>query len=114
MSEIVLVQNSHPVAAIAVPDDAGHRALAEQVRAAVADATGAKLPIIDDEKALAGLGERNLVVIGNLMTNRVAERLYHNFYVASDASQPGPGRYEFRTVHDPEALGIGVVFCGGE
>ncbi|MEA3402446.1 MAG: hypothetical protein U9R79_14510 [Armatimonadota bacterium] len=113
MTEIALVEDGRPTADIAVPDDAHHRALAERVREAVEEATGARLPVIGDGRALATLGERNLVVIGNLMTNAVAARLYHNYYVASDAAHPEAGLPELRTVHDPEALGIGVVFCGG-
>ncbi|MGD9495810.1 MAG: hypothetical protein AB7Y46_05840 [Armatimonadota bacterium] len=113
MTQIALVEGGRPAAAIAVPDDAQHLMLAERVRDAIEQATGARLPIVSDERALRTLGERNLIVIGNLMTNAVAARLYHNYYVASDALHPGPGLPELRTVHDPEALGIGVVFCGG-
>ncbi len=113
MGEIALVKDGRPVAAIAVPEEEGHRHLAARVRDAVRDATDAQLPVISDVEAAASIGRRNLIVIGNLMTNKVAERLYHNYYVASDAVQPGPGRYELRTVHDPEALSVGIVFCGG-
>ncbi len=113
IDEVVLVEAGRPLAAIAVPDEQEHRSLAARVQEAIKAATGAQLPIISDSAAAADIGKRNLVVIGNLMTNQVAERLYHNYYVASDAAQPGAGRYELRTVHDPETLGIGVVFCGG-
>ncbi len=113
MSEIVLVRNGEATAAIAVPDEGVERQQAARIQEAIRAATGAELPIISDRAAAARIGERNLVVIGNLMSNEVAERLYRNYYVASDAVQPGAGNYELRTVHDPEALGIGVVFCGG-
>ncbi|GAG43614.1 unnamed protein product, partial [marine sediment metagenome] len=99
MSQVVLVKAGRPAAAIAVADDEQHRTLAAQVQDAIKQATGAQLPIISDTEAAANIGSGNLVVIGNLMTNKVAERLYHNYYIASDAAQPGPGRYEFRTVH---------------
>lgn len=113
LTEVSLVDGGRATASIAVPTDDEYVALAHRIRSAIADATGARLPVISDEEALNDLGSRNLVVIGNLMTNRVAARLYHNYYVAADAAQPGPGIPELRTVHDPEALGIGVVFCGG-
>jgi len=113
MSEIVLVRNGEASAAIAVPEEGVERQQAARIQEAIKQATGAELPTIDDSAAAARIGERNLVVIGNLMSNEVAARLYRNYYVASDAAQPGAGHYELRTVHDPEALGIGVVFCGG-
>ena len=113
MAEIVLVRDGKPHAAIAAGGDDAHGKAIHQMQQAILQTTGAKLPIIDDTQAEKELGKQNLVVIGNLMTNRVAARLYRNYYVNSDAIVPGPGRYELRTVHDPEALGIGVVFCGG-
>jgi hypothetical protein len=113
MAEIVLVSNGEPTAAIAVPEQGVERQQGARVQEAIRAATGARLPIVSDSAAAAQIGSRNLVVIGNLMSNQVAARLYHNYYVASDAAQPGAGYYELRTVHDPEALGIGVVFCGG-
>ena len=113
MSKIVLVRNGEASAAIAVPEEGVEHQQAARIQEAIKQATGAELPIISDSAAAARIGEQNLVVIGNLMSNEVAARLYRNYYVASDAVQPGAGNYELRTVHDPEALGIGVVFCGG-
>ena len=113
MTRIVLVKDGEPHAVIAAPRDDVHRNAAREIQQAVLKATGARLPIIDDAEAEKRFADQNLVVIGNLMTNRVAERLYRNYYVNADARFPGKGRYELRTVHDPEGLGTGMVFCGG-
>ena len=111
LGEIELVKAGKPTAAIAAAQE--YSQAAQRLQSAVRNATGAVLPIISDQQAASELGKQNLVVIGNLDTNRVSARLYRNYYVTSDALVPGAGQYELRTVHDPEALGIGVVSCGG-
>lgn len=91
-----------------------YRREAERLRAHLSRIGRVEVPVkMPGEVGPAERGGRTLVVLGNLMTNPLAAELYRLRRVISDASRPGAGGYEIRTVYDPWLAGTNVVFCGG-
>ncbi len=91
-----------------------HSREAERLRAHLSRIGRVEVPVkTPGEVGPAERGGRTLVVLGNLMTNPLAAELYRLRLVISDASRPGAGGYEIRTVYDPWLAGAKVIFCGG-
>lgn len=115
-----LVAAGQPAAAIVAPVD--YAADAARLNAAIAQAGGVALPLLDPAVALAeipvgglyekGLG-RNLICLGNRSTNPAIGRLYDQYYTLLDLKYPGPGGWVLRSLHDPFGDGHNVLFCGG-
>ncbi|MDP6775172.1 MAG: hypothetical protein QGI83_00240 [Candidatus Latescibacteria bacterium] len=109
-----IVVDGQARAAIVSPLDAGYVSLATRVQKEIEDATGIRLPTLDDARISADDWKRqNTIALGNLMDSRFAERLYRMYYVYADARYPGTGGYVVRTVHDPWGTGTNVLFLGG-
>ena len=88
--------------------------LAERLQADIEEATGIKLPVFDDVKALRNLDKkRHLIVLGHYGNNKVIEHFYYRWYLVVDGVQPGKGGYVLQTVHNPDALGINLIVVGG-
>ncbi|NLE66064.1 MAG: hypothetical protein GX608_01420, partial [Lentisphaerae bacterium] len=116
--DTVLVSDGAAAAAIVAPDAPGYADLAGDVRRAIKDLTGAELPIITDTAAAAELDQaggnkRAMIVLGNLMTSKVSERLYVMEQLDVDASWPGEGGHLVQTVHDPMGDGRNFISLGG-
>ncbi|MBM3858734.1 MAG: hypothetical protein FJ395_03685 [Verrucomicrobia bacterium] len=113
--ETALVRNGAGAAAIVPADGEPWRGAAAKLQAAIAAKTGVTLPIVPPSKITdADWAGRHLVVIGNLLTNPVYARLYHNYFVCADAAYTGTGGYELRSVHDPWGLGRNVIVLGAQ
>ena len=113
--ETALASNSVAAAAIVAADGEPWAGAAAKLQAAIAAKTGVTLPIVSPAKiADADWAARHLVVIGNLLTNPVFARLYHNYFVCADAAYTGNGGYELRSVHDPWGTGHNVIALGAQ
>jgi len=99
--ETALVENASPRAVVVPP--AGGADLAKKVRDAVEKVSGVRLPVVADPKAIPP--DKNIIVIGNMLNNKIAERLYWNYYSREDSLTPGPGAYVIRTVSRPYGFG---------
>lgn len=98
-----------------------YRALAERLAAAVARLTGTPPALASDTELMptrstplpASWRERELILLGNLNTNRALQPLYANFVVSTDATYPGGNGYDLRTLVNPFATGANAVLAGG-
>lgn len=109
-----LVAAGQPTAMIVSGQDDAYDALAEKLQEAIERASGVKLAIArDTDLGEADYGRMNMILLGNLMTNRVVARLYCQEYLNTDAGWPGKPGYLLETVHNPLGLGHNFVSCGG-
>ncbi len=122
-----LVRDGAPVATIAIPDGPAWAEIANSLADRVEEITGVRLPIVPAESPVSGPafvfsadamrspaeGGRNLVLLGDLTSNRAIARLYVDWYAFEDAVFPGEGGWCVRTVVDPEGLGWNAVVLGG-
>lgn len=110
-----LVKDGRANAAI-VPGSGGPcTAAATKLQRAVAERTGVTLPIVPAEQITdVDWAGRELVVIGNLLTNPVFARLYNNYFVCADAAYTGAGGYELRSVHNPWGTGHNAIALGAQ
>ena len=113
-----IAKDGAPAAAVVAPDTPEYAALARQVCEAVLKGTGVALPTLTDVAADAELdkaagNKRAMILLGNLMTNRVCARLYCMEYLDVDAAWPGAGGYLVQTVHNPFGDGRNFVSLGG-
>ena len=107
----VVASSNSPAAAGAA------QALRDGLRAAYA----LDFPIpADDQVCPARLGPlveswraRNLIVVGNLDTNRVIFPLYATYLCGADSHYPGGDGHELRTVSNPWGTGANVIVVGG-
>ena len=106
--ETVLVENGQARAAIVHPEDARYSELAQDVQAKVREASGVELPVRVDGEVAERPGE-NLILLGNVNTNRVVFRLYGYNYTPADDLYPGRGGYLVHTIHDPWGNGKNAV-----
>ncbi len=116
--DTVLVSNGAAVSAVAAPGDPAHTDLARQVVAAIKTLTGTELPILTDVAAQAELDQtggirRAMIVLGNLMTSKVSERLYILEQLDVDAAWPGTNGFLLQTVHNPLGDGRNFISLGG-
>lgn len=111
--ETMLTEGGQPRAIIVAPEGDDWRAFAEEVAAAIADATGATLPIVAPEEAgdevLAGT---NAIVLGSIVNNRALLYPYSHQLTFADGAYPGAGGYELRTVNDPWGTGKNLIALG--
>lgn len=109
-----LVAAGRPMATIVVPDDSEGLASAKRIQTRAKELTGALLPIASDQEIPAAeYGRRHYLALGNLMTNRVIERLYYQRMAYCDARYPGRSGHVVRTCHDPFVIGKNVVVMAG-
>ncbi|QYM80326.1 hypothetical protein K0B96_06850 [Horticoccus luteus] len=101
--------------------DPAWRALAEKLARAIATLTG-RTPELSSDLALmparstplpATWRTRELILLGNLNTNRALQPLYANFVVSTDATYPGGDGYDLRTLVNPFGTGANAVLAGG-
>jgi len=119
----MLVRDGKPVAMIATPDDPAYDAVAAELQAVIAEASGYRIPVVKASTLVSGAvftftdqirsGEMNLIVLGDLSSNRVATRLYMDYLAFEDRAYPGGGGYTVRTLVDPQGVGWNAVLLGG-
>ncbi|MCK5801620.1 MAG: hypothetical protein KAI66_02250, partial [Lentisphaeria bacterium] len=103
-----------------------HRRSAELLQARLRELCGVELPLMLDTDATAGalwtlreeIQRRNLIVLGDINTNRAVLALYAKFLAAATGRFPGPGRYVLRHLAEPfvprkTALVIGASDLAG-
>ncbi len=122
-----LVRDGAPVAVIGIPDGPVWPMVADSIADRVEQITGVRIPVVGAEGLVSGPayvfgadvmrspadGGRNLVLLGDLTSNRAIARLYEEWYAFEDAVFPGNGGWSVRTVVDPEGLGWNAVVLGG-
>ncbi|MBT7302262.1 MAG: hypothetical protein HN849_22225, partial [Victivallales bacterium] len=97
---------------------AGHDSLVRQtalaLQKAIQGSAGVSLPIVDDKSWMAGEHTgRHAIAVGNMLQNKLAERLYCLWYTFEDAWYPGTGGWVVRSVHDPWGTGKNVILLAG-
>jgi len=112
--DTVVVANREPRAIVCHADAPAWRTAAEQIRDAIAQATGVQVPVVAD----TALGEEkawrtNMILLGHLDNNRHVARLYHSFFVCLDTGFTGRRGYIIRSVHDPFGAGHNALLVGG-
>ena len=101
-----------PAASIVTGESCRDIAFALQRR--IEEITRITLPVVRDTVAAkVPLLSRNAIVLGHYGTNRLLERLYYQWHVVVDASQPGAGGFLLQTLHNPHGTGANVVVLGG-
>ena len=105
-----LVLNGKPNAAIVSGQGPTMQRLARKLQDALADRTGARLSVVTDQ---SDYQSRHAIAVGNLVQNRLAERLYCLWYTREDGWYPGAGGHVVRTVHDPWGRGTNVLVLAG-
>ena len=113
-----IVKDGAPTAAVVAPDTPEYTGLARQVYDAVLKGTGVAPAMLTDVAADAELDKnagdkRAMILLGNLMTNKVCARLYCMEYLDVDAAWPGAGGYLVQTVHNPFGDRRNFVSLGG-
>ncbi len=106
---------------VASSTNEGAAAIARELQAGLQAAMGVELPIVaDSEVRPERLGpvaeqwrETNLIIVGNLDTNRAILPLYAIFLCGADSVYPGGDGYELRTVSNPWGSGRNVIVVGG-
>ena len=112
-AETLLVLNHKPQAVIVAPANAEGTAVARELQGRLQEKTGCLLPLASDQDAWSAFwGKSNLIVVGNLMTNRVFANLYCLHYACSDGAWPGAGGYEVRTVCEPRGTKQNIIVIG--
>lgn len=112
--DTVVVAGGEPRAVICHADSPAWCAAAEQIREAIAQATGIHIPATTDT-ALDGAEAwgTNTILLGHLDNNRHVARLYHNFFACLDTGFTGRRGYVIRSVHDPFGTGHNALLVGG-
>ncbi len=91
---------------IAPGDTPAARRAAEKIAARfggpIVDPTTVKLPL-----------EQHIIVVGARENNPLIARLYRRGFCYTDRVYPGPGGFEFRSIHNPTGGGFNVLLVGG-
>ncbi|MGI5817597.1 MAG: FG-GAP-like repeat-containing protein [Armatimonadota bacterium] len=111
--ETTLVEDGEARAIIVAPQDAGWAAVAEELAAAIEEATGVALPIVaDDAVTDESLAATNAIVVGSIVNNVALLYPYSHQLTFADGVYPGEGGYEVRTVPDPWGTGHNLIALG--
>ena len=105
----------HPVG------DPLYPALAEKLAAAIEARCGVRPECVADEAVMperstplpVSYRQRSLILLGSLNTNRALMPLYADYLCSTDATYPGGGGYDLRTIVNPYGTGGNVVLAGG-
>ncbi len=106
--DTMLVNRGRPVSAIVCPDDERYRAPASELQSRIRDLSSADVPVVTDADATTP-PDRNLILLGNVNTNRAVFGLYGYNYTPADDLYPGRGGYLVQTIHDPWGNGANAV-----
>jgi hypothetical protein len=109
--DTAIVREGRPAAWVVVPAEGRYDALAQRIVQAVAQKTGARLPIKRDREVALPLAE-NAIILGNRSTNDLIRRLYDLYYTYLDLKYPGRGGWEVRSLHNPFGNGRNAILVG--
>jgi hypothetical protein len=91
-----------------------NRASAVSLQRDLAAFVGGEIPIIGDARLTdEQMNRHDLILLGDLNTNRLTARLYLNNYAFVDALFPGPGGHLIKTVVDPFGRGRSMILVAG-
>jgi hypothetical protein len=91
-----------------------NRAAAVSLQRDLAAVISGEIPIIDDAQLTdEQMAQYDLILLGDLNTNRVTARLYFNNYAFVDAFFPGAGGHFIKTVVDPFGRGRSMILAAG-
>jgi len=110
-----------PAVVILAPDEQAYMQLGQQLALAIQERTGVTVPVesaagyVDAKPKVIRreLLDRHFILLGQFWNNAVLERLYANYFDATDAYFPGPGGWELRTVCSPFKHGQNCVVATG-
>ncbi|MGM0494788.1 MAG: hypothetical protein ACQER1_17785 [Armatimonadota bacterium] len=109
-----LARGGEPVAAVVAPADGRYEQAVGVVLAAIEEAGGCALPVIDDSAAPEEiLRDRPVIALGNMATSDFIHTLYRQYYTFLDLQYPGEGGHVVRSLHDPYATGQNIILIGG-
>ena len=109
-----LVVDGEPACSILVPDDALYVRLGQQVAEAIKNALGAETRVCTDASDVDPARE-SVIALGQMLNNRIIERLYWNHYVYIDSACPGRDGFVVQSVHNPYpwTSGHNIIVLGG-
>jgi len=107
------VDLASPDCAIVCPAGPVFRGAAEELAGALEARAGRKPRIVDDATAPDALGAGPVLVLGNIVENRLARKLYLTVYDFADLAWPGAGGHVVRTIRDPFGTGAHAVIVAG-
>jgi hypothetical protein len=111
--DTVLVEKGAANAVIVVPAGGKYATEAVLLQRGIQKLSGVTVPLQgDDVPPEELLKTKNVLVLGNMATNRFIEKLYRQWRVILDLRYPGPGGYVVRSLHNPYATGRNVIFIG--
>jgi hypothetical protein len=112
--ETPLVTPQGVAAALVIPDRPAYAALAQRIQSAIHQQTSIQLRIYrDTELDPWSPPAQNLLLLGNLLDNRLFAPLYARRKTFVDSRYPGQGGYVLQTVHDPWGTGSNTIIVGG-
>ncbi len=112
-TEPLVVDLNAATTVIVRPEDDSYRAIAGRLADGLSEQAGTRPRIVADSVDPDTLEGGPVIVLGNLMDNLVARRLYLQAYDLTDYSWPSPGGHVVRTIRDPFGTGAHAVIVGG-
>ncbi len=102
-------------ARIVVPADGRYDHLAQVLKQCIADKCHAAPSIVTDHNFIGRyVSKTNLILLGDVNTNRAVFSLYGCRYTPADFLYPGVGGYLVHTIHDPFAMGVNAIVLAGD
>ncbi len=119
--DTVLVGDGQTAALVYPAGSTCHAALAARLNAAIERRAGARLERVEDRHVLPrrdsrlpdAFRRRPLLLLGNLNNNRALAPLYARYFCATDATYPGPGGCDVRTLVNPHGTRVNSLLLGG-
>ncbi len=113
-----LVREGRGTAVITVPAEAEYIRLADHLQKRLQELTGVALPVAGNPtvtELAREFPEHQVIALGQMINNRVIERLYWNHYTLVDSLFPGPQGFLIQTVHQPYQFPrtTNVIILGG-
>ena len=120
-TDTALAREGRASAVIVSPAMEPYASLAERLRDGIERFSGVRLECFTDTQLLPerysrlpdAYRNRPLVLLGNINTNRALVPLYARYFCATDATYPGPGGYEVRSLVNPYGTRVNSVLLGG-
>ena len=119
--DTTLVEGGAPTAIVIRPETGEYDSAVAKLIDGVKATSGADLPVQTDAAAnedlvaaISAMTETNVVLVGNINSNRAMLPIYSHGWCFADALFPGDEGYELRTIANPWGTGKNVVVIGGD
>ena len=107
-----LALNGRPACCIASPQGPKYAELATMIQRSILKASGVTTPVKTADKITdADFRGTNLILLGDLASNRAIGRLVFDAFIACQSG--GPEGHVVQTIHNPFGYGRNVIFLGG-